>query len=138
MENATAKIAGCAINKGVSSDLPGMWAGAENAFPSLIYQRNFGKRPALNRSKLMEQIMFWKTHEVMTMSALDFEQAKHDLLVLRNAHGAETEIGHICSNIVTQMDAYRNEPDEAARGRLAVAIAQQTVALAKAISAKAQ
>lgn len=67
--------------------------------------------------------------------ANEFAEAKHDLLVLRDAHGADTEVGHICSNIVQLMDAHRNEADHGAKAKQQAEMIRQSVALAKAISA---
>ena len=74
----------------------------------------------------------------MTNESRSFAEAKHDLLVLRDAHGADTEVGHICSNIITLIDAYRDEDSAEARARQSAEVARQSVALAKAISRVAQ
>lgn len=40
-------------------------------------------------------------------SGFDLENARRDLIAKRNAAGADTEIGHRCSNLIEQLENYR-------------------------------
>ncbi len=41
------------------------------------------------------------------MTNFDHENARRDLIAKRTAAGADTPIGHRCSNLIEQLDAYR-------------------------------
>ncbi len=43
---------------------------------------------------------------------LDFENTRRDLIAKRTAAGANTPIGHRCSNLIEQIDAYRTAEGE--------------------------
>lgn len=43
---------------------------------------------------------------------LDFENTRRDLIAKRTAAGADTPLGHRCSNLIEQLDAYRTAEGE--------------------------
>lgn len=56
----------------------------------------------------------------------DYENTRRDLIGKRTAAGADTPIGHRCSNLIEQLDNYRTAEGEQ-RANLAKSI-QRTVA----------
>ena len=50
---------------------------------------------------------------------LDLESTRRDLIARREAHGADTPLGYRCSNLIEQIQNYRNETDKDARTHLA-------------------
>jgi hypothetical protein len=64
----------------------------------------------------------------------NFEDTRRELDALRRKYGAETTIGHACSNIIQLIDAIRKEPDRNAQRRQAEEIARQGVTLAVLLS----
>lgn len=66
----------------------------------------------------------------------DHETARRELVKLRTKHGAESPIGHACSNLIQLLDAHGREADRGARRRQEDAIARQGVALAVLLGAQ--
>src|SRR5438105_1653357 len=84
-----------------------LWAsreGAENAIASLKSFQYFGKREILDPPKPLEQTQIWKTKMDMNF---DLENTRRQLIAKRVAAGAESEIGHRCSNLIEQLEHYR-------------------------------
>ena len=71
------------------------------------------------------------------MSGFEFEDARRDLVILRNAHGDDTPIGHVCSNMVEMLHAHEAESDDLAKGLLRDSLIFQRAALAR-LTANAQ
>lgn len=59
----------------------------------------------------------------------DFKQTRRDLIALRKKHGADSPIGHRCSNLLEQTENYAKETDRDARKRLAAGIERQMAGL---------
>lgn len=60
----------------------------------------------------------------------DLAQTRSDLTTLRKAHGADTAIGHRCSNLLELLENYGKETDSDARRNIAAGIERQMADLA--------
>lgn len=62
---------------------------------------------------------------------IDLKQIRRDLFALRKKHGADSAIGHRCSNVLEQLENLAKETDRDARRRLAAKIERQMADLEK-------
>lgn len=61
----------------------------------------------------------------------DLENTRRDLIAKRNAAGADTPIGHRCSNLVELLDNFHREGEPAVKGGLLQLIEKQMADLAE-------
>ena len=63
-----------------------------------------------------------------------FADIRRDMIAMRAKHGAETPIGHRCSNLIEMIPNYEAETNREARCLLAAGIQKQTSELGRLLA----
>ena len=71
-------------------------------------------------------------------NVLSMEAIRRDLIGIREAHGADTPIGHECSNLVEMVENFERETDPEVRARIAAGIQKKNARLAQLLAAARQ